>query len=1116
VQDTSLASNGAYAAFNVNDADNVMLWNSELQQYVVLWLVGDTGNTNSFTWRYDDPQSSYASEQTTLGDGLWYRRRLTNALVWTEQVPYSDAFPPQNERPLIEGVVFNEAGNEATLVIETYGAPNELLEVYYQDIGPSNAVSTTSGWSVAEVDIEAGGVSQTNWTDAGSAERPSVDDVFSRLYLVGRGDLDADEDGLPDAREQFVYSTQPDDADSDDDGMDDGWEVSYALDPTDASDATTDADGDGFSNEREYINRTDPQDANSKPGLVASYDFNEAVWTAGVYAVTDASGLDNHGIVHGGLQPTEDLFGRYARFDGVDDYIEVSNSPSLELDGDLTLEFWIKPESGSPTGYCINRKDGLGEFALKFVGNKRWMEYLHGTTYSVRWIGVVPNTMLNWDQWVHVVIVRDALERKVTTYVNGEWLREYDYVSDSAYQPSLSGRSLTLGEDFKGAFEQVRIYGCMLGTNEIASDYDADGDGMVNPWEEQNGLNPTNAADASLDADGDGFSNEREYINRTDPQDANSKPGLVAAYDFNESVWTAGVYAVTDASGQGNHGIVHGGLQPTEDLFGRYARFDGVDDYIEVSNSPSLMLDGDLTLEFWIKPESGSPTGYCINRRDGYGEFALRFIGDKRWLNYLHGNTRTIGWTAAVPDEELSWDKWLHVVLVRDALARKVTTYVNGEWLREYDYISDWEYQPGLSSRSLTLGEDFKGAFEQVRIYGHMRSTNEIIADYDADGDGMVNPWEEYHGLNPTNAADASLDADGDGFSNEREYINRTDPQDANSKPGLVASYDFNEAVWTAGVYAVTDASGQGNHGMVHGGLQPTEDLFGRYACFDGVDDYIEVSNSPSLMLDGDLTIGFWIKPEQGSPTGFCMNRRDGYGEFGLYFVGNKRRLDYYHGNTRTWGWVNAVPNGELTWDQWLYVVVVRDALERRVTTYVNGQWLREDDYSAELRYQPGLSGRSLTLGEDFKGAFEQVRIYGHMRSTNEIIADYDADGDGMVNPWEEYHGLNPTNAADATADADGDGISNYDEYLRGTSPSDALSRNIVLYVNAATGNNAYDGFASTITAGHGPKADIAGAVAILISGDIIEAAAGEYAENVLSVGTNTATLRTDGAVTLK
>jgi hypothetical protein len=135
-------------------------------------------------------------------------------------------------------------------------------------------------------------------------------------------------------------------------------------------------------------------------------------------------------------------------------------------------------------------------------------------------------------------------------------------------------------------------------------------------------------------------------------------------------VWTAGVYAVTDASGQGNHGIVHGGLQPTEDLFGRYARFDGVDDYIEVSNSPSLMLDGDLTLEFWIKPESGSPTGYCINRRDGYGEFALRFIGDKRWLNYLHGNTRTIGWTAAVPDEELSWDKWLHVVLVRDALAR--------------------------------------------------------------------------------------------------------------------------------------------------------------------------------------------------------------------------------------------------------------------------------------------------------------------------------------------------------------------------------------------------------------------------------------------------------------
>lgn len=71
---------------------------------------------------------------------------------------------------------------------------------------------------------------------------------------------------------------------------------------------------------------------------------------------------------------------------------------------------------------------------------------------------------------------------------------------------------------------------------------------------------------------------------------------------------------------------------------------------------------------------------------------------------------------------------------------------------------------------------------EELKLADRVWSASEVAAAYDADGDGMVNPWEIANGLDP-NLNDANEDPDNDGYSNYSEYVAGTDPRDPESHP---------------------------------------------------------------------------------------------------------------------------------------------------------------------------------------------------------------------------------------------------------------------------------------------------------------------------------------------
>lgn len=214
------------------------------------------------------------------GGGYAYCRNTTNALHWTEALPYADRFPTGGP-PCVVSMTANDQGSEVSLCIACSGSDGETLDIMYQDAVAGERLCSTSGWRLADKAIstaiaadrtelmdaeESNSISTISWTDAGFG-RGRVNTVSVRYYLIGRADIDSDGDQIPDARESFVYGTDCDNADSDGDGMPDGWELRNGLDPR-SDDSNVDIDGDGRSNITEYERGTNPRSSREAAAVI--------------------------------------------------------------------------------------------------------------------------------------------------------------------------------------------------------------------------------------------------------------------------------------------------------------------------------------------------------------------------------------------------------------------------------------------------------------------------------------------------------------------------------------------------------------------------------------------------------------------------------------------------------------------------------------------------------------------------------------------------------------------------------------------------------------------------------------------------------------------------------
>lgn len=184
-------------------------------------------------------------------------------------------------------------------------------------------------------------------------------------------------------------------------------------------------------------------------GLVAYYPFNGNA--------IDESVNGNNGTVKGATLTT-DRSGNPNRaysFDGVNDYIEINNSSSLNLTNALSISCWTVKISSSSASSVISKDIPATDQGYRFdFLNEKGRFVKQGNTFDMT------NLVYSQNIWYHTVIVIDGANLKY--YING--------ILDKSYVSTLPVRTtslpLLIGSDaemnpsrfFNGKIDDIRIY----------------------------------------------------------------------------------------------------------------------------------------------------------------------------------------------------------------------------------------------------------------------------------------------------------------------------------------------------------------------------------------------------------------------------------------------------------------------------------------------------------------------------------------------------------------------------------------------------------------------------------------------------------------------------------
>jgi hypothetical protein len=204
----------------------------------------------------------------------------------------------------------------------------------------------------------------------------------------------------------------------------------------------------------------------AEKGLVLYLPFDRI----GEKTTFDLSPYRNHGTIYGAVW-VPGKFGQALSFDGVDDYVIIPKSESLDITERITVAAWFKLyELPSVVGrrMDIYSMSAGGVVVYIFIDNKLGF----GVNIGGTWYFLGAPTVLSKDVWYHVTCVYDQTKQKI--YLNGVLDAEVSRTGLMAVSgsPRAIGRHPIFSQyHFQGLIDEVRIYNRALSEEEIKEHY---------------------------------------------------------------------------------------------------------------------------------------------------------------------------------------------------------------------------------------------------------------------------------------------------------------------------------------------------------------------------------------------------------------------------------------------------------------------------------------------------------------------------------------------------------------------------------------------------------------------------------------------------------------------
>jgi hypothetical protein len=198
----------------------------------------------------------------------------------------------------------------------------------------------------------------------------------------------------------------------------------------------------------------------------------------------------------------------------------------------------------------------------------------------------------------------------------------------------------------------------------------------------------------------------------------------VSLWHFNEGVGDTAY----DATDNHNDGIINGASWTGSGRFSGALIYDGINDYMRISNDASLSPSSQLSVEAWI---------YLYNYPDTSEGQALIVMKERQYALMVNFDGRPLIticdagpwiWQPAMALEPIPCSTWVHVAGTFDKVTKEIKFFVNG-WLQEnvvYSSWSSWDTSHDLfigCNRDIYNEDYFPGVIDEVRI-------SDIVRDY--------------------------------------------------------------------------------------------------------------------------------------------------------------------------------------------------------------------------------------------------------------------------------------------------------------------------------------------------------------------------------------------------